>query len=93
MSGFSIRYHPLVLEKDLPKLGAADKDRVRKAIETKLLIAPEKYAKPLQSTLKGYWSLRAGDWRIIFKLQGKEIQVMCIGHRREVYKSKRREGQ
>ncbi len=90
MSGFSVRYHPLVQEKDLPRLGAADKERIRKAIESKLFTAPEKYAKPLQSTLKGYWSLRSGDWRIIFKLQGKEIYVLCIGHRKDVYQVTRR---
>ena len=91
MSGFIVRYHPLVLKEDLPNLSARDRERIRKAVENKLAVSPERYAKPLGHTLKGYWSLRAGDWRIIFTLEQSEIIVLHIGHRREVYSGKMRE--
>ena len=33
----------------------------------------------------GYRKLRAGDYRIIYKLAKKKIIVLKIGHRKEVY--------
>jgi len=44
---------------------------------------------PLTGTLSGFFKLRAGDYRIIYKVRKDEnlIVVHRIGHRREVYKS------
>ena len=33
---FDVVYHPLVVKEDIPKLGTADKNNIRKAIENKL---------------------------------------------------------
>jgi len=43
---------------------------------------------PLTGTLSGFFKLRAGDYRIIYKVRKDEnlIVVYRIGHRREVYK-------
>ena len=43
---------------------------------------------PLTGTLSGFFKLRAGDYRIIYKVRKDEnlIVVHRIGHRREVYK-------
>jgi mRNA interferase RelE/StbE len=35
--------------------------------------------------LKGYWKLRVGDWRVIYKIQCKTLTILRIGHRREIY--------
>ena len=85
MSEYEIYYHPLVFEKDIPRLGEAIRRKIQRAIELRLTTHPEKYGKPLQYTLKGLWSLRVGDWRVIYKIKGSEIWVLRIGHRREVY--------
>lgn len=85
MPSFEIIYHPDVLEKDLPRISPAIKDRSRKSIETKLLHAPEEFGEPLRRTLKGYWKLRVGDWRIIYRVEGKTVIVFRIGHCRDVY--------
>jgi mRNA interferase RelE/StbE len=82
---YTIRYHHLVKKEDLPKLDNTSKARIRKAIETKLMVAPEEYGEPLRKTLKGYWKLRVGDYRVVFKVEGNEITVLGIRHRRDVY--------
>jgi mRNA interferase RelE/StbE len=82
---YSIRYHHLVKKEDLPKLDNTTKTRIRKAIETPLMVAPEEYGEPLRKTLKGYWKLRVVDYRVVFKVEGKEITILGIRHRRDVY--------
>jgi mRNA interferase RelE/StbE len=83
---YSIRYHRLVKSEDIPKLDNIIKKRIRKAIEARLMIAPEEYGEPLRRTLKGYWKLRAGDYRVVFRVEGDEITVLGIRHRRDIYK-------
>ena len=82
---FEIVYHPDVPAKDLPRIGAAEKQRIRHAIEQKLTYFPHEFGAPLRHTLKGYWKLRVGDWRIIYKIHGRAITILRIGHRREIY--------
>ena len=59
--------------------------RIRKTIETKLAYAPQNFGEPLRRSLKGYWKLRVGDWRVIYKVEGKSVVILRIGHRREIY--------
>jgi mRNA interferase RelE/StbE len=82
---YTLRYHPSVKDEDIPKLDKAIAARIKKAIETKLLIAPQKYGIPLRRTLKGYWKLRVGDYRIVFRVKDIEILVFGVLHRKEVY--------
>ena len=82
---FEILYHPDVPAKDLPKISLDVKQRIKKAIETKLTLAPQNFGAPLRRTLKGYWKLRVGDYRVIYKVVDKAVIVFRIGHRREVY--------
>ncbi len=82
---FDIEYHPDVLKEDLPKISSAEKQRIRKAIEKKLFDTPQNFGVRLRKTLKNYWKLRVGDYRVIFKITGKKILVLKIGHRKEVY--------
>lgn len=48
--------------------------------------------KSLKGELKGYWSLRVGQYRIIYTLRKEEIvvEVLRIHHRKEVYEKLRR---
>ena len=55
------------------------------SMQEKLTENPETFGKPLRRSLKGYWKLRVGDYRIIFKIQGKTVKIMIIGHRSTVY--------
>lgn len=82
---FKLVYHPDVRAIDLPKLDRKIKERIRKAIESRLAIAPHQYGEPLRRTLKGYWKLRVGDYRVVYKLSGNEVWIFGIIHRREIY--------
>jgi mRNA interferase RelE/StbE len=76
----------LVVSRDIPKLDPPVRRRIRAAIEAKLIDRPEAAAKPLAHTTQRLWSLRVGDWRVIFALREEEIWVLRIGHRRDVYR-------
>lgn len=83
---YKIIYHPKVVKIDVPKLDKKIKDRIKKSIETKLVGHPELYSSYLKNTLSDYRKLRVGDYRIIFKVVGKNIKILIIGHRKDVYK-------
>lgn len=50
--------------------------------------APTIVGKPLQRDLSGYWSARRGLYRVVYRLDGDqhEIVVVRIEHRSEVYR-------
>ena len=54
---FRVRYHPEVKSTDIPRLGSAIRERIRRAIESRLTVEPHKYGMPLRKNLKGYWKL------------------------------------
>ena len=82
---FSLRYHPAVRDEDLPRIDRRTKDKIRKAIEARLQTAPHEYGKPLRKSLKGYWKLRVGDYRVVFKLVESEVWILGVKHRKTVY--------
>ena len=77
-------YHPEI-SSDLSVIPANIKGRIRKAIEKRLLVDPIGYGLPLRKSLQGYRKLRVGDYRIIYHLEGQDIIILKIGHRRDVY--------
>ena len=82
---FRLRYHPSVVTDDIPSLNARLKRRVRKAIESRLASAPHHYGELLRKTLKGYWKLRVGDYRVVFKIVKDDVWILGIIHRKNVY--------
>ena len=82
---FKLIYHPEVKKIDLPKIDNKNKSMIKRAIEERLAATPELYAKPLQRTLKGFWKLRVGDYRVVFKFSENTIIILGIIHRRTVY--------
>jgi len=46
---------------------------IKNATERRLMVDPIKYGDPLRKTLKGYRKLRLGDYRIVYKIEGKYI--------------------
>lgn len=83
---YKLKYHPDVKKSDLPKIDAKNKNMIKRAIEQRLVTHPETYGKPLQRTLKGYWKLRVGDYRVVFKVFSDDILILGIIHRKEVYR-------
>ena len=83
---YELKYHPDVKKSDLPKIDAKNRGMIKRAIEDRLADQPEAYGKPLQRTLKGYWKLRIGDYRVVFKVSDNSIFIFGIIHRKEVYR-------
>jgi mRNA interferase RelE/StbE len=89
MSEFEIIYHPDIAAKDLPLISHENRLRIRKAIDLKLATQPHIFGERLRRDLKGYWKLRVGDYRVIYKIEKTVVIALRIGHRREVYFDKR----
>ncbi len=82
---FTVNYHPDVKKVDLPRINAKMRERIRRAIESRLMTAPQKYGLPLRKNLGGYWKLRVGDYRVVFKVEGEVVFVLGIRHRKNIY--------
>ena len=82
---YELKYHQDVKRCDLSKIDAKSRNIIRRAIEERLANQPEMYGKPLQRTLKGYWKLRVGEYRVVFRISGNEIHILGIIHRKEIY--------
>jgi len=82
---FELRYHPDVKLVDLPLINTKLRRRIKNAIETRLITAPHQYGEPLRKTLKGYWKLRVGDYRVVFKIVENEVWILGIIHRKNIY--------
>ena len=86
---YQVRYHPDVAAVDLPKINRDILDRIRRAIERRLLEHPELYSEPLRKTLKTYRKLRVGDYRVVLKVEDRVVTILAICHRRHVYRRAR----
>ena len=42
-------------------------------------------AKPLRGELSGYYRMRTGDYRILFRVEGECVRVERVGHRDRFY--------
>jgi mRNA interferase RelE/StbE len=84
---FEVEYHPEVKKKDLPGIPKNVRERIRKAIETRLLGSPASAGKPLRQSLKGHHKMRVGDYRVIYRVDedANKIFIFIIGNRKEVY--------
>ena len=83
---YQLLYHADVKKVDLPKIDGKNKTMVKRAIEERLATQPEVYGKPLQRTLKGYWKLRVGEYRVVFKMSQNDVLILGIIDRKEVYR-------
>ena len=63
----------------------SEKERIKNAIENKLLVDPFLYGIPLRGSLRNLRKLRVGDYRVAFLLEKNEIFVVAMAHRKVVY--------
>jgi mRNA interferase RelE/StbE len=74
--------------KDIDKLDAKTKTRIGKALvkhKDHLVTQSTRLTDPRIGTYR----FRVGDYRVIFDVEGNEIVVLRVGHRREIYKRTR----
>ena len=72
-------------ERDIEKLERKVKDRIGKTL-LRYKEEPLRYAEKLSDPVLGEYRFRIGDYRVIFDVQGNEIVVLRVGHRREIYR-------
>ena len=84
---YVLRYHPKVVEDDLPNIPANMRERLSSSIKTRLTSAPERYGAPLRGSLRGYWKLRVGEYRAVFRVVGSEVRILAVLHRSRVYET------
>jgi len=80
---YDVLLHPKAA-KELRELNEPTRSRIREGLR-ELGSEPERSGKPLKGSK--YWSLRIGDYRAIYEIprQRKQVIVLFIGHRRDVY--------
>ena len=71
--------------KDIEKLDRSVRQRIGKAL-LRYENDPVKYGEKLTDPAIGSYRFRIGDYRVIFDLEGPDIVVLRVGHRRELYK-------
>ena len=67
--------------KDIEQLDSRVKSRISKAL-LRYSEDPFKYA----NTRLGSYRFRIGDYRVIFDIEGDEIVVLRVGHRKDIYR-------
>jgi len=70
-----------------------DWDKLPETVQERLRSKLQRYARdPLRFAVKlhdpaiGQYRFRIGDYRVVFDLAGGELQVLAVGHRREIYR-------
>lgn len=83
---FAVLFHPDAAQ-DIVSLPTAMKERLKKAVVERLIVEPTLYGKPLRATLKGYWKLRVGDYRVVYSIHGSDVLIYAVCHRKHVYQT------
>ncbi len=84
---YVLEYHEDVIRQDIPALSGEWRERIKRAIESRLVVHPELYGRPLRKSLKSYRKLRVGDWRVIFRIEMGVVKILVIQNRSIVYKT------
>jgi mRNA interferase RelE/StbE len=84
---YALEYVERVAKEDIPDLPRTMRDLIKKAIELRLQADPVSFGKPLRYSLKGLRSMRVGDYRVVYRIDGKakKIIISAIKHRKDVY--------
>ena len=79
--------YTLRAERDIQKLDTQIKARIGKTLQ-RYREAPLDFAERLTDPIIGSYRFRIGDYRVIFDIEGRDIVVLRVGHRRDIYKRK-----
>lgn len=85
---YLIEYITSVVKKDIPALPVTAKSFIKNAIEKRLKNDPFQFGKPLTAHLKGYYRLRVGNYRVVYKIDQTHFKILIIAirHRKDIYK-------
>ena len=81
---YNITYKSSV-RRDLKKLSKAEARRLLNQLERDLAAHPGKYP-ALKGEFAGLRRYRVGNYRVIFAILGKDVLILRIGNRKDVYR-------
>lgn len=70
---------------DIQRLDFIARKRIKLKLE-EYMLKPLFNAKKLTNSSIGSYRWRIGNFRVVFDIHGKDIVILRIGHRREIYK-------
>ena len=73
--------------RDIKKLDENAKKRIGKRI-IRYKEDPLEYAEKLTDSTLGTYRFRIGDYRVIFDIEGGDVIILRVGHRKEIYRRK-----
>lgn len=84
---YKIEYLAVVVKKDIKGLSKSAKSLIKRAIESRLVVDPIGFGKPLRYSLKGHRRLRVGNYRVVYRIdvENSLVIIVAIKHRRDVY--------
>lgn len=71
--------------RDIAVLESGIRQRIGKTL-LRFQSDPLKHAEPLRQSDIGSYRFRIGDYRVVFDLEGDQIVILRVGHRREIYR-------
>ena len=71
--------------RDLKRIAKSEAMRIMDRLEQELSIKADTFP-ILKGKFAGLRKFRVGNYRVIYIIQGKEILILRIGHRSDVYK-------
>ena len=71
--------------RDIDALGTSVKQRIGKTL-LRYESDPLQHAESLKQSELGSYRFRIGDYRVVFDIEGDEIVILRVGHRREIYR-------
>ncbi|MFP4265925.1 MAG: type II toxin-antitoxin system RelE family toxin [Desulfonatronovibrionaceae bacterium] len=75
--GWRIKFTPQS-EKDLRKIDRKDAQRISRFLQERASPAPRETGKRLKGQLREFWRYRVGDYRILTKIDDKELIILVV---------------
>ena len=73
------------VRRDLKNIGKEDAKRIINTVLEKLSTDPY-FGELLHGKFKGMYKYRAGNYRVIYTIEGNEVWILKIGHRKRIYR-------
>lgn len=86
MSAYTLLYKKPAV-KEIQKLPAQIRKRLKMKLEWFIIQEdPLQFAEPLTKPADAQYRFRVGSYRVLFDVEGKNIVILHVQHRREVYR-------
>jgi len=79
---FEVRFTPRFLK----RIKALEREVQARILRQVNILKTNPHAgKPLRGEWRAVYSLRIGDYRVLYQIKGNEVFLLVVGHRKRVY--------